>query len=326
MKLRGRAAEGNTPLDELRRLLDQAGDRVGGLERGTTGDALKLLRMLDDIDRLYNELAAAEVDLRAEESRRETIDLGLRRKASHVLRLLRPEGGIAALRQKRQPPQAYWWWRLDEYVAVQRRKAARGLVTSALVAVVLLAAAALIYRLFLQPDPAVVAQMEHVAAVERAVDSGDLNGALAAAEAGSAEFPENTELLLWRAVLLGQLGRTAEAEQVRASARALYTDEAAFLIASSEVRLRAGDLNGAYAEARQATTLAPDNAYAYLALGGAHQARGEINAASDAFGAAARLAAEQKNVELEAVAKVRLAMLLQMAPMAPQPAQPSPTP
>jgi len=325
MKLQGRAAEDNTPLDELRRLLDQAGDRVGGLERSTTSEALKLLRMLDDIDGLYNELEAADVDLRAEEARRETIDLTLKRKANHLLRLLKPEGGIAALRQKQAPPAAGWWWRLDDYVAEQRRKTLRGLVTTLIIAAVVLAAGALVYRTFLQPDPAIIAQMDHVANVERAVDSGDWAGALAAADAGVAEFPDNSELLLWRATALEQLKRSAEAGQAVAVARATFADEVSFLVASSEVRLRAGDADGAYADARKATTIAPDSAYAYLALGAAHQMRGEINAASNAYSSAAGLAAEQKNTELEAVAKVRLAMLLQSAPAFPSGAQPSPT-
>ncbi len=325
MRYRDRPIEGRTPLDELRRLIDQATDRMGALETGTTADALKLLRLLDDIDELYTELEAADVDLRAEAARRETIELSLRRKAGHVLRLLKPEGGIAAVRHKRQPPASSWWWRLDDYVAEQRRKALRSLATTAVIVAAVVAAGVIIYRLFLQPDPNIIAQMDHIANIERAVESGDLDAALAAADAGVAQFPENSELLLWRAVVLDLQKRNPEAEQAFARARATFSDDATFYTNSSEVRLRANDRDGAYADALKATTIAPDSPYAFLALGAAQELRGELNAASASYTTAASLAAAQNNAQVEAIAKVRLAMLLQAAPAFGVGAQPSPT-
>lgn len=316
----------NTPLDELHQLLDQASDRVGALERGSTSDTLKLLRMLNRIDALYTELAAADMDLRAEESRRETIGLGLRRKANHVLRLVKPEGGMATLRSKQQPPANAWWWRLDLYVAEERRKTLRRMARTGVVVAVILAIAALIYNTFLQPDPAVIAHMDHISKVQRALEAGDLNAALAAAEAGVEEFPDDGELLLWRAALLKRMQRPTESDAAFAAARATYPDDTTFLINSSTVRLSAGDTDGAYADAKKATTLAPNSAQAFLVLGGTQEIRGEISAASSSYGTAASLAAAEKNTQLEAVAKVRLAMLLQSAPVFSTTPKPSATP
>jgi cytochrome c-type biogenesis protein CcmH/NrfG len=316
----------NTPFEELRSLLDQADNRIGGLNTGTAGDALQLLRTLDRIETLYDDLLAADVDLRAEESRRETIVLGVQRKAGRVLRLLRSEGGIAAARAKHATDQSQWWWHLDEYVAQQRRKSLRSLATTGVILLVILAIATLLYKTVLAPDPLVIARMNHISDTQRAVESNDLPAALEAIEKGLAEFPADGELLLWRGAVLTRLNRPADAEETFAAARAVYGDEATFLIALSTIRLQVNDIAGAYADAKQATVIAPQNAQAFLALGGAQELRGEVSAASQSYSTAASLAAADGNTQLEAIAKVRMAMLMQTAPMMPNPTAPQPTP
>ena len=60
-------------------------------------------------------------------------------------------------------------------------------------------------------------------------------------------------------------------------------------------------------------------------LGGAQELSGEVSAALQSYSTAAGLAAAKKDTQLEAVAKVRMAMLMQTAPMGAS-ATPRPTP
>ncbi len=314
------------PLDQLRTLLGEAENRVGALERGSSADVLKLFHQLDQAEAIYSDLDAAGVDLRAEATRRETIQLTVQRKSGVVLRLLNKQGGIAALRVAEKPPLSNWWWRLDDYAALQRRATMRGLAVTAMVVLAILAVATVLYQTVFRPDPALIAHMNHVQNVQKALEAGDMNGALQAVDNGLAEFANDGELLLWRGAVLVRMKRAQEAESAFAAARQTYSDEVTYLLSRSQVRLQANDVNGSYADAQAAIALAPQSAYAYLMLGGAQELRGEVNAATQSYSTAASLAAANKDVQLEAMAKVRMAMMMQSAPMFPDSATPQPTP
>lgn len=313
------------PLDQLRRLIEQADSCLGGLERSSTSDALSLLGMLDQIDSLHSELAEKDVDLRAESTRIETILLTLRRKAGVVLRLLRQRGGIAAVRAPLSPPHERWWWYLDQYVAQQHRQTLRGLARTGVILLVLLAVATLAYRTVLRPDPTVIAHMGYVQDAQRSIDQGDLNAALQATDKGLAQFPDDGEILLWRGTILTLMKRPQEADAAFNAARSAYPDEATYLVNRATVRTQANDIDGAYVDALAATQRAPDSAQAFLVLGGAQELRGERQQAAQSYSTAATLAASKKDSQLEAMAKVRMAMMMQAAPMPGFPT-PQPTP
>ena len=96
-------------------------------------------------------------------------------------------------------------------------------------------------------------------------------------------------------------------------ARQLYPDETTYLIARATVRTQANDIDAANADALAATKLSPNSAQAFLVLGGTQELKGQIQNASQSYSTAASLAAAAKQTELEAMAKVRLAMMLQSA-------------
>jgi hypothetical protein len=73
-------------------------------------------------------------------------------------------------------------------------------------------------------------------------------------------------------------------------------------------------------DARAAIAIDPNNAQAYLALGSGQEMKGQISDALQSLQTAANLAAASNNTQLEALAKVRLATLMQSAPVfAPSP-------
>jgi Flp pilus assembly protein TadD len=157
---------------------------------------------------------------------------------------------------------------------------------------------------------------------QTSAQEGKYQEALQSIDAGLAEFPDDGEMLLWQGAILVQLKRQQEAQVAFAAARPTFEDEPSYLIQRSTIRLQAGDFDGGLADSQEAVRIAPDNAQAYLVLGGAYEIRGQATPAIQAYQKSAELAAASKNSQLEAVAKVRLAMLMQSAPMF----QPSPQP
>ena len=312
------------PLDQLHRLIEQADNRLGSMERSSGADAVALLGMLDEIDTLHTTLTRDGVDLRADDSRIDTVQLILQRKASLVLRLLGQRGGIAALRATRSPARRRWWWYLDEYVAEQRKLALRNLARTGIILLVVFAIAALVYQTWFRPDPAVVARMGYTGAAQRAIEEGNLNLALQGIDKGVAEFPDDGEILLWRGTILSLLKRPQDAEAAFQAARAAYPDEIAYLVTRATVRTQANDISGAYVDALAATKLSPDSAQAFLVLGGAQELSGETQKATQSYSTAAGLAAAAKDTQLEAMARVRLAMLMQAGPAMFPTAQPTP--
>jgi Flp pilus assembly protein TadD len=311
-----------TPLDQLRSLLDKVDARIGALETSSTADAVNLLKMLDQIDVLHADLAAAGVDLRAEETRLETIRLTLQRKAGTLLRLVKPQGGLAGLRERRKVNAGAWWGQLDAYVAEKRRREVRSFLTGVVVLAAILIVAAFVYQRFFAPDPQVIARLNYMQKAQTSAQEGKYQEALQSIDAGLAEFPDDGEMLLWQGAILVQLKRQQEAQVAFAAARPTFEDEPSYLIQRSTIRLQAGDFDGGLADSQEAVRIAPDNAQAYLVLGGAYEIRGQATPAIQAYQKSAELAAASKNSQLEAVAKVRLAMLMQSAPMF----QPSPQP
>lgn len=317
---------GRTPLDELRSLTEQADARVGALERSSSGDAVALLRTLDDIDVVLRALEDAGVEPRAEEGRLETVRLSLQRKVGLFLRLLGPAGGLAKLRAARRPADDAWWWHLDAYQVEAQKRQIRGVLRGFGILAIIFLVGVILFNTVLRPDPVAVARLNYTQQAQSALDRNDLEGALLVMDRAVAEFPDDGEMLIWRGAILMRLGRVAETEAMFAAARTTYEDETAYLVQRSMTRLQALDAPGALADGQQAVAVSPDSAQAHLALGGAQEVSGQLSAALRSYSRAAELAGAQKNSQLEALAKVRLAMLMQAAPAFPQPTpQPQPT-
>ncbi|MDH7485508.1 MAG: tetratricopeptide repeat protein [Anaerolineae bacterium] len=298
-----------TPADELRSLLGEC-ERALGKLRGSGSNALSILHGLDRIAELMPQLEARGVDLRPEQARLSTLHGQLHRKASALLRELRASGGLAAARQTMQPDPAHWWWYLDEEVRAARRRGLQRLLLSLLVLAALLAAASLVYRRFLAPDPLTVQVQTLQMEAEQFLDQGDYASALARFEEAQALRPDNVELHLWRGALYELTGQEEKAAEAFSAARAL-SEAADFHMSRGQVYVRLGQGEKALAEAQAILEADPQSPRGYYLLGNARELQGRVAEALAAYEQASRLAEERNEVELMALARVRLAFLMQ---------------
>lgn len=311
----GRPAFRAQTADDLRDLIGQAERLVANL-RGAGPRAQTLLYLLDAIHELVARLLETGVDLRPEAVRIETVERMLQSKDALLLREMRALGGLAAARAAAKPTPAQWWWYLDQRVAERRhRQLRRGLLIAGGVAGALLILWGL-YRFVFPPDPKRMAAMEKAGQAEELLSRGDLEGAASLYRQASEITPDDPELHIWIGVLESELGRAGAAAEAFGRAEQLVPGRADYLVLRGMAWLRLGRLDSARADAEAALAANPESAQAYLLLGGVHEARGEVRQAAAAFEKAAELAEKAGNSSLVVMAKTRLALLLQAAPLA----------
>lgn len=312
--------------DDLRELIAQAELIVANL-RGAGTRALMLLFLLDTIRKLFATLQEMGVDLRAEAVRIETVERLLLAKDSVLVREMRRLGGLAKVREAAEPAPDQWWWYLDQHVAErQRQQVRRGLLICGAAAAIFLVAS-LLYNYVFPPDPRRVAVMEKSSQAERALMEGDLAGALALYREAAEIMPDDPEVQVWVGVLAEKLGDGETAAQAYAAAEGLSGGRARFLTLRGMTRIRMGDTEQAKADAEAALAIEPDAAETYLLLGNVYESEGDVAQAMAAFEKTAELAGQANNSALIVLAKTRLGMLLQSAPMmAPPDETPGPTP
>jgi len=297
--------EAHTPADRVREALDEAERMMPGL-RGTGPQALKLLHLLDLVDEALVELEMGGMDVRAEHARFETVQGRLRR---YRRRFLSEVG--AALEEERaaaRPARSRWWWFLDEAAVQERRQKLRRVLAWSLAAVVFLAAAWFVYDRFVAPPPNVRRALRRVASGENLVMEGDLRAALAAFESAADLNPDDPTPWLWQGVIHFELDEQDAAERAFGNARSLYETELDFLLDRSIMYLRVGDLDAAATDTGQAILENPKSGMAYYARSSVAAERGDYAAAVADLEQAVKLAHEAGDAQLEATARVQLAM------------------
>ncbi|MEA3340193.1 MAG: hypothetical protein U9R15_09520 [Chloroflexota bacterium] len=317
--------EAHTPADRVHEALGEA-ERMMPSLRGTGLQALKLLHLLDLVDEALVELETGGMDVRAERARFETVQGRLRR---YRRRFLSEVG--AALEEERaaaRPDRVRWWWFLDEAAAQERRQKLRRLLAWSLAAVVFLAAAWFVYDRFVAPPPNVRQALRRVASGENLVMEGDLRAALAEFESAADLDPDNPAPWLWQGVIHVELDEQNVAEKAFDHARSLYSllptsysllptpysllptpyYDLDFLLDRSIMYLRVGDLDAASADTGQAILENPRSGVAYYARSSVAAERGDYAAAVADLEQAVKLAHEAGDTQLEATARVQLAM------------------
>ena len=144
-----------TPADRLRTALTEA-EIIAANMKGAGQRAVRLLDLLDDIDREYKRLSETSLDLRSEEGRIAGLHSSLPRQMAVLVRELRPLGGLARLRHDRQPARSQWWWFLDEDLAAERKRKLRKAGAVVALLIVVAAVGTVVYRTFFRPDPLVI--------------------------------------------------------------------------------------------------------------------------------------------------------------------------
>ncbi len=307
--------------EDLRRMIRQCEIAVAQLE-GAGAEALSLLKQLDEIKHLMQWLEERGADLEPERARMQTVEGLLRNKAPILLKEMKVVGGIDQVRPEVSPDESRWWWYLDRQVAEQRRRTMRRWLAIGGVVVALLVALGAAYFAFLAPSPEERERYEHLMRAEELRNNdGDLAAALAEYEAARALAPDEPEIYLWLGVLYREEGREDEAVAAFATAKELLGNEVEFLVQRGMIYIQMDKVEAALADASAATALDPESVMAHFLLGGAYEAQEKIPEALEEFERVAELADQAGNSALIVQARMRVAILLQRAPVLPPSAE-----
>jgi tetratricopeptide (TPR) repeat protein len=296
-------------LAQLRELLDATERRMVDMHREPAG-ARDVIRNFDELERRIRDAHAPGVDLRAEEGRLDSLRRRLLRGAPGVVRLLQSGEHTAELAGSAT------YQALLEAQAEESRSRVRRLLTIGLPVLTVLLT--IIVLTLLNPPPPQASLNE----VRRLAQEGRLEEALAVAEREAARVPSDPEGALWLGALQLANGDAAAAERSWAEAQRLLDDEALFHFDRGVALMGVGQTDAAEQDARWLIARPESEATGYMLLGGVEEARGRIPEAITAFERAGDLAARQGNSQLEVIAKTRLGILMQSAPMI----EPTPTP
>jgi tetratricopeptide (TPR) repeat protein len=303
----------HTPADRVRQLLSQAENTAASL-RGAGSKAIQLLHVLDQIEDDLNQLERRNVDVRVERTNFEAIQRQLR---DHKRRLLREAG--AALREEIkqiEPARSRWWWYVDEAAAKERRRKLLRMGAGGAAVLALLAAAWLAYERFLAPPPEVAQAFRQMEVGRTQVEEQDLPGALAAFEAATALTPSDPEPWLWKGVVHDRLDEADEAQDAFEAAHHLYDTRFDFILNRGRVYLQTGDLEQAQADVNKAMELKPDSGWSYYLRAGIAARNGDPDTALADLDRAARLAEENRDAQLQALASTQRAGVMKLLPTA----------
>lgn len=306
-------SENVTPADELRGLITLSEKRVVTL-RGRGAAALDLLLDLDRIAGLWPELEAQGVDLRPELGRWETLQAALQGRAPVLVRELRAAGGLPAARAQWHPQgEPAWWWFLAEQVHTQRvRRLKRTGIILASTAATLGLLYFLLFHVLFPVDPNMSAAIAAQHAGERKIaNEGDLAGALADFRLATELLPGEADGWLRVGCTLLRLDDAAGAAENFRRAEALLPDDIIFRLSRAPICHLLGVSDRAEADLRVVIATAPENSPAHYYLAAILEERGELAEALDALERAADLAESSGEIQLVALARFRMAMLMQ---------------
>ena len=311
-------SEAHTSAVKVREMLDDAEKLVVRM-RKVGPQVLTLLHLLDGILDALLEIAETGIDLRPEQSRFQTVQ---RRLDGQKARFLAEAGeAFQEERSALQPDRERWWWFLDEMLAEQRKRRLRKALTTAGIVAGVLVIMALAYELFLAPPPEVREAYRLESAGENLAIDGDLRGALVEFEKAAEVLPDQGDHWIWIGVLNDALDEPDEAEEAFERARPLFESEYEYLLQRAQAYSRVGDVDAALVDADQAIAINLDSGTGYYVRHSVHIAREDYASAYTDLEQAAALAHESGDVQLEATARVQLAMLIQQMSAAPMPTE-----
>ena len=270
--------------------------------------AQALLRNAAEAHRLLDKLRAAGADVRAEAARWQTVTERMVKDAERIVNAAGGTRSFVALRSQVAPQLDEPWWALEAIVAARRRR----LIRQAIAGFAILAAIGLVGFLLrdvlFPPNPV----GDAIFAAQSALQQGDVSRALQAIEEGLQAAPNHPTLLTWKGTLLDARNDPA-ATAILAAARA-GMGERDYLLERSQVNLLLGRYERVVADMTYAIERFADPADAYMMRATALEQQGNLPRAIRDLEAAAAIAERIGNDALFATARVRMGMLLQVAP------------
>ncbi len=176
---------------------------------------------------------------------------------------------------------------------------------------VILVAVIIVYQRFLAPDKVTQLKYDSIGSAQQSMASGDYATALNQINLALASSPNDSDLLIYKGVLLTKLNQQAEADQVFAQAEKILNNHEALLGARTLDYLQAGDPKSSKASAQELIAYNPKSAEGYFYLAKSEELLGEQNQALNDYNQAFTLADAQGKSELAATIKISMAMMMQ---------------
>jgi tetratricopeptide (TPR) repeat protein len=296
---------GGTISDEL----DQIEIKVGKIGQNSSVQSLALLSQLDTVFDKISALAPGATK-RALTTQFDALLSRLRKDAG---RFLADAGGANSLKEVRgkiNPASERSWWYLDQYLREKRAAFLRKNAITGGVIIIILLILTVVYNRFLAPDPLVAARYGYEQSARDNLLSGDFAKALDEVDQGLTIVPQDPTLLILKGVILDGLGREAEAQATFNAASPKVSKEDFYLL-RGQAYILANLTEKALSDSQSAIKENPDSIQGYMLLGQVNEMIGQSRTALDNYEKAYSLADQQKQYELAALVRTRMAMLMQ---------------
>jgi tetratricopeptide (TPR) repeat protein len=282
--------------------------------------------LLDEIDALIPNLEAIGANIQPELGRWDGVQGSVQRYANDLLRELKPVGGLAKVRdeQPEMPPQEHLWWWLDvasrEHAVKRIRKTA---IWVAVVAIVVVGGIWLFQTLF-PVDPLVKESYRlQIAADQLILDEGDPALILQYLEEAAALTPGQMDIQSMLVVLYEEQGNLDRADAIRQQLFDAFSESDVYA-QLAQTYFERSDYEKALGFARTAFEINPDNVMPYMTAGLTAEAMGDRRAAVGYLTEASEIAARIDDAELQAIARIQLAQIMQSPPQSLFPSTPVP--
>ena len=295
--------------DELREILSSLEERQLAIKFMDSTKALILLRDLDRVYQLFNELAPTGLNLLPEQGRFNSIQSRLRKMASSLLKALGGPEALSDYRPAPPPVRERWWWYIHEIVAIRQQRLLRQIVIGAIIVLSTLGGLALAFNTILAPSPEVVARLKAENNAYAAIEAGDYREALALIEQGLATIPNDPGLLIFEGVIHEILGEKSEAGQNFDQARIILDDPFTFHLGRAQLWLRLNRPDKAEPDARAALVIDENSARAWLTLAQALDFQDRNFEAIPIYEKAGQLALENGDNEIVVMARLALSRI-----------------
>ncbi len=295
----------------LNDILDQIERNLGKLGEGMGVDPKEILAEMDEASLRLKRAATQDHPPKSEEAQFDYIGKSLQKYAGLFLKIIGGPGALSKLRAKHNPPAENWWWFIDQWLEQKRSASIRKAVTTTGIVVVILVALIIAYQRFLAPDKVTQLKYDSIGSAQQSMASGDYATALNQINLALASSPNDTDLLIYKGVLLTKLNQQAEADQVFAQAEKILNNHEALLGTRTLDYLQAGDPKSSKASAQELIAYNPKSAEGYFYLAKSEELLGEQNQALNDYNQAFTLADAQGKSELAATIKISMAMMMQ---------------
>lgn len=276
-----------------------------------SSDTVKqLLTDLQAAHDLAARLQADGADVRGEESRLDTIDERIVKSARNIVKYLGGRQGLIALRNQLAPGTTERWWLLDRELDVARSRLVRQLAVIAAVIVIIIVAGYIARPVLFPPDPVGDAE----AAASRELQQNNVPRALQSIDSALVNLPTNTELLIWKGVLLKTSGDITASQQTYEQAMRAAGSDKEFYLVRALTYVRLGDSASVITDTTTIIQKYPDYAEAYYVRATGYEGVGNRNAAIADLDKCSTLAQATGDDTLFAQSRIRLATLLQAGP------------